>query len=94
MGLHKNLYNFSNNYLSSKVKDLIIFKLNLSQIQNRINSNKLFESLSSLELFKITLSIQIQTRAINKGLLKMSPKKISRLNSNLFERRNQPRAHK
>jgi hypothetical protein len=40
-----------------------IFKLNLNTIQTRINLNKFFENFTNLELFKISLNIQIQTKA-------------------------------
>jgi hypothetical protein len=56
--------------LSSKVKDSNIFKLDLNWIQTRINLNKLFEDFSNLELWKIDLNIQIETKALNEGLLK------------------------
>jgi hypothetical protein len=46
------------------------FKPNLNYNQTRINLNKLFDGFSNLELFKISLSIQIQTKALNRGLWK------------------------
>jgi hypothetical protein len=42
--------------------------------QTHINSNKFFEEFSNLELLKIDLDIQIQTKALNEGLLKWSGK--------------------
>jgi hypothetical protein len=39
--------------------DLNIFKSNLNWIQNRINSNKLFEDFSNLEVLEIGLNIKI-----------------------------------
>jgi hypothetical protein len=48
----KKYFQFSNKDLSSKVKDLNIFKLDLNRDQTKIDSNK---------LFKISLNIQIQT---------------------------------
>jgi hypothetical protein len=39
------------------------FKLNLNWSQTKINLNKLFEGFTNLELFKISLNIQIQTKA-------------------------------
>jgi hypothetical protein len=56
--------------LSSKVKDLNIFKLDLNWIHSRIDLNKLFDGFSNLELFKIGLNIQIKTKALNGRLLK------------------------
>jgi hypothetical protein len=40
-----------------------IFKLNLNRIQTRINLNNFFENFTNLDLFKISLNIQIQTKA-------------------------------
>jgi hypothetical protein len=39
------------------------FKLNLNWSQTKVNLNELFQGFSNLELFKISLNIQIQTKA-------------------------------
>jgi hypothetical protein len=44
--------------------------------QTKINLNKLFEDFSNMKLLKNRLNIQIQTKALNGGLLKMIRKKI------------------
>jgi hypothetical protein len=57
---------FLSNFLKAfgfKIKDSNTFKLNL-------NGGKLFEDFSNLKLSKISLNIQIQTKALNEGLLK------------------------
>jgi hypothetical protein len=66
----KNHFNFSNKDLNSKVKDSNTLKPNLKWSQTRINLNKLFEDFSNLELLKIDLNIEIQTKALNGGHLK------------------------
>jgi hypothetical protein len=53
-----------------KSKDSNTFKPNLSWSQTNINVNNFFEYFSNLELFKIDSNIQIQTKALNGGLLK------------------------
>jgi hypothetical protein len=53
-----------------KSKDSNTFKPNLSWSQTNINVNNFFEYFSNLELFKIDSNIQIQTKALNRGLLK------------------------
>jgi hypothetical protein len=52
-----------------KTKDSNTFKPNLNWNQTSINLNKLFEGFSNLELLKISLNIQIQTKALNGRLL-------------------------
>jgi RNA recognition motif-containing protein len=54
--------------LGSKSKDSNIFKLDLNWSQTKINLNKIFKDFSNLELLKIDLNIQIQTKALNGGL--------------------------
>jgi hypothetical protein len=53
----KFLFKFLIKNLSSNKIDLNIFKLNLNGVQTRINSNKLFEDFSNLEVLKIDLNI-------------------------------------
>jgi hypothetical protein len=57
------IFRFYSRLLDSKSKDPNIFKLNLNWIQTQINLNKLFENFTNLELFKISLNIQIQSKA-------------------------------
>jgi hypothetical protein len=71
-------FQFLNKDLSSKVKDLNIFNLDSNWIETRINLNKLFEGFSNLELFKISLNIQIQTKALNRRLLKRFEKRFQK----------------
>jgi hypothetical protein len=42
----------------------------MSWSQTKINLNKLFEDFSNLKLWKIDSNIQIQTKALIRGLLK------------------------
>jgi hypothetical protein len=65
--------------LDSKFKDSNIFKPNLNLDQTKINLNKLFKDFSNLELLKISLNMQIETKAINGRLLKMIWKTISKI---------------
>jgi hypothetical protein len=58
----------------SKIQILLDWKLNWGQ--TKINLKKLFKDFSNLELFKISLNIQIQTKTLNKGFLKWFRKKI------------------
>jgi hypothetical protein len=53
----KFLFKFLIKNLSSNKIVLNIFKLNLNGVQTRINSNKLFEDFSNLEVLKIDLNI-------------------------------------
>jgi hypothetical protein len=46
------------------------FKQNMSWSQTKINLNKLFEDFSNMKLWKIDSNIQIQTKALIRGLLK------------------------
>jgi hypothetical protein len=46
-----------------KTKDSNTFNQNLNWGQTKINLNKLFEDFSNLKLLKISLNIQIQTKA-------------------------------
>jgi hypothetical protein len=55
--------------LSSKIKDSNTFKQNLSWGKTKINLNKHLEDFLNLKLFKISLNIQIQTKALNERLL-------------------------
>jgi hypothetical protein len=68
--LHKLFSDFETRFLDSKFKDLNTFKPNLKWGQTRIDLNKLFEYFSNLEIFKISLNIQIQTKALNERLSK------------------------
>jgi hypothetical protein len=60
--------------LSLKFKDSNTFKPNLNWSQIRINLNKPFGGFSNLELLKISLNIQIQTKPLNEGLLRQTGK--------------------
>jgi hypothetical protein len=66
--LQKLFSDFETRFLDSKFKDSNTFKPNLSWIQTRINLNKLFEDFLNLQHFKISLNMQIQTKALNRGL--------------------------
>jgi hypothetical protein len=68
-GLQKTTFRILNQILGSKSKDSNIFKLDLNWSQTKINLNKIFKDFSNLELLKIDLNIQIQTKALNGGLL-------------------------
>jgi hypothetical protein len=68
MGCRKFLSNFLR-VLSLKSKVLNTFKLNLNWGKIGINSNNLFEGFSIMELLKIDLNIQIQSKALNGSLL-------------------------
>jgi hypothetical protein len=72
--------------LDSKFKDSNIFKPNLNLDQTKINLNKLFKDFSNLELLKISLNMQIETKAINGRLLKMIWKKISKIQFKSFQK--------
>jgi hypothetical protein len=59
---------FLSNFLKAfgfKSKNSNDFKLNLNLNQTKINLNNFFEDFSNLELLKISLNIQIQTKALN-----------------------------
>jgi hypothetical protein len=68
MGCKKNHSNFSQGF-GFKTKDSNTFKSKFELRQTKINLNKLFEDFSNLKLFKISLNIQIQTKALNGGHL-------------------------
>jgi hypothetical protein len=68
--LQKNAFPIYSRFLDSKQKFSNNFKLNLNWSQIRIDLIKLFEYFSNLKLFKISLNIQIETNALNGGLLK------------------------
>jgi hypothetical protein len=55
--------------LDSKFKDSNSFKPNMNWGQTRIDLNELFEDFTNLELLKFDSNIQIQTKALNGGLL-------------------------
>jgi hypothetical protein len=55
--------------LGFKSNDSNIFNQNLKWGQTKINLNKPFIDFSNLELYKISLNIQIQTKALNGGFL-------------------------
>jgi hypothetical protein len=57
VGCRKFLFKFWIKDLNSNKIVLNIFKLNLNGVQTRINSNKLFEDFSNLEVLKIGLNI-------------------------------------
>jgi hypothetical protein len=61
MGYRNKVFKFIQD-LGLKTKDSNTFKLNLYWGQTKINLNKLFKDFSNLELFKISLNIQIQTK--------------------------------
>jgi hypothetical protein len=67
-GLQKWLSNLLR-FLDSKIKDSNTIKWNLNWGQTRINLNNFFEVFSNLNLLKISLNIQIQTKALNERLL-------------------------
>jgi hypothetical protein len=53
-----------------KIQRFNTLKPNLNWSQTKIILNKSFEYFSNLELLKISLNIQIQTKALNGGFLK------------------------
>jgi hypothetical protein len=55
--------------LDLKPKIQIVLNQNLNWGQTKINLNTLYKDFSNLKLFKISLNIQIQTKALNRGLL-------------------------
>jgi hypothetical protein len=58
-----------------KTKNFKYFQSLFELGQTKINLNKLFEYFLNLELFKSDSNIQIQTKALNRGLLKWSEKR-------------------
>jgi hypothetical protein len=68
-GLQKKFLSNFPRILSLKSKVLNTFKLKLNWGKIRINSDKLFEGFSIMELLKIELNIQIQSKALNGRLL-------------------------
>jgi hypothetical protein len=62
----RNSFSNSNKVLDLKLKYANTFKPNLNWGQTKINLNTLFEVFSNLKLLKISLNIQIQTKALNK----------------------------
>jgi hypothetical protein len=66
----KPFHNYQTKIWVLKFEDSNTSKPNLNWSQTKVNLNKLFEYFSNLELFKISLNIQIQTKALNRGFLK------------------------
>jgi hypothetical protein len=66
----KPFHNYQTKIWVLKFEDSNTSKPNLNRSQTKVNLNKLFEYFSNLELFKICLNIQIQTKALNRGFLK------------------------
>jgi hypothetical protein len=62
MGCGKFFLQFLNKNLGFKFQDSNTSKPNLNWSQTKVNLNKLFKDFSNLELFKISLNIQIQTK--------------------------------
>jgi hypothetical protein len=74
MGCRNKVFEFIQD-LGFETKDLNTFKLNLNLAQTKINLNKLFNDFSNLKLLKISLNIQIQTKALNGRLLNQFKKR-------------------
>jgi hypothetical protein len=69
MGCRKFLSNFLKAF-GFKIQRFKYFQTEFELGETWINLNKLFEDFSNLELSKISLNIQIQTKALNGGLFK------------------------
>jgi hypothetical protein len=85
IGCRKFLSNFLR-VLSLKSMVLNTFKLNLNWGQIGINSSKLFDGFSNIELLEIDFNIQIQTKALIGRLLNWFEKIFQNKNLNLFEK--------
>jgi hypothetical protein len=64
------VFRFWNKVLGSEIKGFKYFQIKFELESNLINWNKFFGYFSNLELLKIILNFQIQTKTLNEGLLK------------------------
>jgi hypothetical protein len=93
MGFGKLFSQFSNKDLGFKIKDFK-FQTKIELGQTRINSNKLFEYFSNLQLLKISFEYSNLNQDFQWKTSKLIKKKISKRNLNLFKNQNRPRARK